>query len=57
MLGIIGGCLTGRVQPPERPLSAAEWKQLRESAGNPPHFDLQMMSAAFNSGLQLDVAK
>lgn len=47
----------GRVQPPERPLSAAEWKQLRESAGNPPHFDLQMMSAAFNSGLQLDVAK
>lgn len=45
------------MQPPERPLSAAEWKQLRESAGNPPHFDLQMMSAVFNSGLQLDIAK
>lgn len=46
-----------RVQPPERPLSAAEWKNLKESTGNPPRFDLHMMEAMLNPGVQLDVAK
>lgn len=49
--------LPGRLQPPEQPLSAAEWRSLKESAGNPQHFELQMMSAVFTSDLQLDVAK
>uniref|UniRef100_A0A3P8RRM3 Mitochondrial ribonuclease P catalytic subunit n=1 Tax=Amphiprion percula TaxID=161767 RepID=A0A3P8RRM3_AMPPE len=42
-------CFTGRMQPPDRPLPAAEWKKLKESLGNPQRFDTQMMSALFHS--------
>ncbi|KAM3594479.1 uncharacterized protein V6R79_008586 [Siganus canaliculatus] len=47
----------GKVQPPDRPLSAAEWRKLKESQGNSQHFDLRMMCALFNSGAELDIAK
>ncbi|KAM9341226.1 mitochondrial ribonuclease P catalytic subunit [Symphorus nematophorus] len=47
----------GKVQPPDRPLSAAEWRKLKESLGNPQRFDLQMMSVLFNSEAELDIAK
>lgn len=50
-------CFTGKVQPPDRPLSAAEWRELKESLGNPPRFDLQMMCAIFTSGAELDIAR
>lgn len=50
-------CVTGKVQPPDRPLSAAEWRNLKESLGNPQRFDLQMMCAMFASGAELDIAK
>ncbi|XP_039898752.1 mitochondrial ribonuclease P catalytic subunit [Simochromis diagramma] len=47
----------GRLQPPERPLPSNEWKKLKESQGNPPRFEIQMMKALFTSGGELDVAK
>ncbi|XP_044023556.1 mitochondrial ribonuclease P catalytic subunit [Siniperca chuatsi] len=47
----------GKVQPPERPLSAAEWRKLKESLGNSQRFDIQMMCALFASGAELDIAK
>uniref|UniRef100_A0A3Q1HAD9 Mitochondrial ribonuclease P catalytic subunit n=1 Tax=Acanthochromis polyacanthus TaxID=80966 RepID=A0A3Q1HAD9_9TELE len=47
----------GRMQPPDRPLPAAEWKKLKESLGNPQRFDTQMMSALFHSEAALDIAK
>ncbi|XP_017281594.1 mitochondrial ribonuclease P catalytic subunit [Kryptolebias marmoratus] len=47
----------GKLQPPDRPLSPAEWRKLKESLGNSPHFDNQMMLSLFNSGSELDVAK
>uniref|UniRef100_A0AAX7VKE0 Mitochondrial ribonuclease P catalytic subunit n=1 Tax=Astatotilapia calliptera TaxID=8154 RepID=A0AAX7VKE0_ASTCA len=46
-----------RLQPPERPLPSNEWKKLKESQGNPPRFEIQMMKALFTSGGELDVAK
>ncbi|KAK9533352.1 hypothetical protein VZT92_008474 [Zoarces viviparus] len=46
-----------KVQPPDRPLSAAEWRTLKESLGNPQRFDIQMMCALFTSETQLDIAK
>nr|XP_046267970.1 mitochondrial ribonuclease P catalytic subunit isoform X2 [Scatophagus argus] len=48
---------SGKVQPPDRPLSAAEWRKLKESMGNNQRFDLQMMCEMFNSGTKLDIAK
>ncbi|KAM4625168.1 mitochondrial ribonuclease P catalytic subunit [Polymixia lowei] len=47
----------GRVEPPDRPLSAAEWRKLKEASDNPQRFDLQMMSSLFVSGAELDIAK
>ncbi|XP_039992805.1 mitochondrial ribonuclease P catalytic subunit [Xiphias gladius] len=47
----------GKVQPPDRPLSAAEWRKLKESLGNQQRFDIQMMSALFTSGAELGIAK
>ncbi|XP_042245299.1 mitochondrial ribonuclease P catalytic subunit [Thunnus maccoyii] len=47
----------GKLQPPDRPLSAAEWRELKESVGNPQRFDIQMMRALFSSGAELDTAK
>ncbi|XP_067336821.1 mitochondrial ribonuclease P catalytic subunit isoform X2 [Channa argus] len=46
----------GKVKPPDRPLSVAEWKTLKEAGGNPQRFDIQMMCALFNSGAELDIA-
>ncbi|XP_034418879.1 mitochondrial ribonuclease P catalytic subunit isoform X2 [Cyclopterus lumpus] len=46
-----------KVQPPDRPLSAADWRTLKESMGNSQRFDIQMMSALFTSGAELDIAK
>uniref|UniRef100_A0A3Q4GSR9 Mitochondrial ribonuclease P catalytic subunit n=1 Tax=Neolamprologus brichardi TaxID=32507 RepID=A0A3Q4GSR9_NEOBR len=40
----------GELQPPERPLPSNEWKKLKESQGNPPRFEIQMMKALFTSG-------
>lgn len=48
---------TEKMQPPDRPLSAAEWKKLKESQGNSPRFDIQMMGSLFTCGAQLDIAK
>ncbi|XP_070776715.1 mitochondrial ribonuclease P catalytic subunit isoform X2 [Enoplosus armatus] len=50
-------CLTGKVQPPDRPLSAAEWRKLKESLGNSQRFDIQMMCALFASGAERDIAR
>ncbi|XP_070698617.1 mitochondrial ribonuclease P catalytic subunit [Pempheris klunzingeri] len=47
----------GRMQPPDRPLSAAEWRTLKEHLGNSQRFDIHMMSALFASGAELDIAK
>lgn len=46
-----------RMQPPDRPLSAAEWRKLKESQGNLPRFEIHMMSTLFASGAELDIAK
>lgn len=48
---------TGKMQPPDRPLSAAEWRKLKESLGNRERFDLQMMCTMFALGSELDIAK
>ncbi|XP_069029083.1 mitochondrial ribonuclease P catalytic subunit isoform X1 [Embiotoca jacksoni] len=48
---------TGRMQPPDRPLAAAEWKKMKEALGDSQRFDVQMMCAMFTSGAELDVAK
>ncbi|TMS20892.1 Mitochondrial ribonuclease P catalytic subunit [Larimichthys crocea] len=47
----------GKMQPPDRPLSAAEWRKLKESLGNRERFDLQMMCTMFALGSELDIAK
>ncbi|XP_026165189.1 mitochondrial ribonuclease P catalytic subunit isoform X2 [Mastacembelus armatus] len=47
----------GKVQPPDRPLSPAEWRTLKESLANPRRFDIQMMCALFTSGADLNIAK
>uniref|UniRef100_UPI0037E86A5F mitochondrial ribonuclease P catalytic subunit isoform X2 n=1 Tax=Semicossyphus pulcher TaxID=241346 RepID=UPI0037E86A5F len=47
----------GKMQPPDRPLSAAEWQKLKESLGNSERFAIQMMSVLFSSGSDLDIAK
>lgn len=51
-------CLPERgMLPPEQPLSPDEWRNLKESAGNPPQFEFEMMTNVFRAGIQLDVAK
>ncbi|KAF0044644.1 hypothetical protein F2P81_003802 [Scophthalmus maximus] len=47
----------GKVKPPDRPLSAAEWGKLKESLGNPHRFDIKMISALFTSRAELAIAK
>ncbi|XP_070835487.1 mitochondrial ribonuclease P catalytic subunit isoform X2 [Chaetodon trifascialis] len=54
---MLSGWSHWKVQPPDRPLSPAEWRKLKESLGNPQRFDSQMMLALFNSGGDLDIAK
>ncbi|XP_041667918.1 mitochondrial ribonuclease P catalytic subunit [Cheilinus undulatus] len=46
-----------RIQPPDRPLSAADWKKLKESLGNSERFVIQMMGVLFHAGADLDIAK
>lgn len=46
-----------RLEPPGRPLSAAEWKILQKGSSNPDRFDVQMMSALFISKAELDIAR
>ncbi|XP_029135011.1 mitochondrial ribonuclease P catalytic subunit [Labrus bergylta] len=46
-----------KMQPPDRPLSAAEWKAMKESLGNSERFGTGMMSALYSSGADLDIAK
>ncbi|KAM6969612.1 mitochondrial ribonuclease P catalytic subunit [Tautogolabrus adspersus] len=46
-----------KMQPPDRPLSATEWKEMKESLGNSERFSIQMMSVLFTSGADLDIAK
>ncbi|XP_034531497.1 mitochondrial ribonuclease P catalytic subunit [Notolabrus celidotus] len=46
-----------KMQPPDRPLSAAEWRKQKESFGNSERFGIQMMSVLFSSGADLDIAK
>ncbi|CAN9502569.1 unnamed protein product [Ophioblennius macclurei] len=48
---------TGRMQPPDRPLTASEWRKLKESLENPHRFDIQMMGALFAARAKLDIAK
>lgn len=45
------------MQPPDRPLSATEWRKLKESLGNSQRFDIHMMTVLFTSGAELDIAK
>ncbi|XP_049918530.1 mitochondrial ribonuclease P catalytic subunit isoform X2 [Epinephelus moara] len=45
------------MQPPDRPLSVAEWRKLKESLGSQQTFDIHMMSAIVKSEAQLDIAK
>ncbi|XP_036981261.1 mitochondrial ribonuclease P catalytic subunit [Acanthopagrus latus] len=47
----------GKMQPPEQPLSASEWRKLKESLGNSQRFEVQMMQAMFSSQAELDIAK
>ncbi|XP_072313206.1 mitochondrial ribonuclease P catalytic subunit [Eucyclogobius newberryi] len=42
---------------PDRPLSIAEWRKLKESSGNVQRFDIYIMCGLFNSGADLDIAK
>ncbi|XP_033497711.1 mitochondrial ribonuclease P catalytic subunit [Epinephelus lanceolatus] len=46
-----------KMQPPDRPLSVAEWRKLKESLGSQQTFDIHMMSAIVKSEAQLDIAK
>ncbi|XP_047467250.1 mitochondrial ribonuclease P catalytic subunit [Mugil cephalus] len=48
---------TVKLQVPDRPLPAAEWKKLKESLGNHQRFEIQMMHTMFSSGADLDIAK
>ncbi|XP_029973364.1 mitochondrial ribonuclease P catalytic subunit-like [Salarias fasciatus] len=52
-----GGRGTGRMQPPDRPLTTTEWRKLKESWETPQRFDIQMMGALFTSRAELDIAK
>ncbi|XP_060938697.1 mitochondrial ribonuclease P catalytic subunit [Limanda limanda] len=47
----------GKLQPPDRPLSTAEWKRLKESLGNWERFDIKMIRVLFTSGAELGIAK
>ncbi|KAL7379761.1 hypothetical protein ABVT39_005473 [Epinephelus coioides] len=46
-----------KMQPPDRPLSVAEWRKLKESLGSQQTFDIHMMSAIVKYEAQLDIAK
>lgn len=46
-----------KVKLPERPLSVAEWRELKESKGNGQRFEAYIMRGLFNSGADLDIAK
>ncbi|KAM7376661.1 hypothetical protein PAMP_006379 [Pampus punctatissimus] len=48
---------SGKLQPPDRPLSAAEWREMKESLRNLNNFDIKMMIALFSSEAELDIAK
>ncbi|KAK5857042.1 hypothetical protein PBY51_010311 [Eleginops maclovinus] len=48
---------TASLQPPDRPLSAAEWKNLKESQENAQRFDIRMMCTLFTAGAELNIAK
>ncbi|KAK1894357.1 Mitochondrial ribonuclease P catalytic subunit [Dissostichus eleginoides] len=51
------GARRASLQPPDRPLSAAEWRDLKESRGNVPRFDLRMMCTLFTTAAELNIAK
>lgn len=48
---------TVTMQIPDQPLTAIEWRKLKESLGNKQRFDIQMMCAMFTSSTDLDIAK
>ncbi|KAM7404043.1 hypothetical protein PAMA_004456 [Pampus argenteus] len=45
-----------KLQPPDRPLSPAEWREMKESLGNLHDFDIRMMTVLFSKA-ELDIAK
>ncbi|KAJ4939707.1 hypothetical protein JOQ06_029145 [Pogonophryne albipinna] len=51
------GARRASLQPPDRPLSAAEWRDLKESRGNAPRFDIRMMCTLFTTAAELNIAK
>ncbi|XP_055012192.1 mitochondrial ribonuclease P catalytic subunit isoform X2 [Boleophthalmus pectinirostris] len=42
---------------PDRPLSVAEWRKLKESMINVQRFEIYTMNGLFNTGADLDIAK
>lgn len=42
---------------PDRPLSVAEWRELKESKGNSQRFETNIMCGLFTSGADLNIAK
>ncbi|KAM3850591.1 mitochondrial ribonuclease P catalytic subunit [Diretmus argenteus] len=48
---------TGKMEPPDRPLSVTEWRKLKEASPHPQRFDVYMMNALFISRAGLDIAK
>uniref|UniRef100_A0A674AM34 Mitochondrial ribonuclease P catalytic subunit n=1 Tax=Salmo trutta TaxID=8032 RepID=A0A674AM34_SALTR len=46
-----------RVEPPDHPLTASEWKSLKLTSPNPDRFDVRMMSSMLADGTDINVAK
>lgn len=46
-----------KVNLPERPLSVAEWRELKDSMSNSRRFENYIMVGLFNSGTNVDIAK
>ncbi|KAM9777949.1 mitochondrial ribonuclease P catalytic subunit [Neosynchiropus ocellatus] len=46
-----------KLQPPDRPLSVEDWRQLKESVKSPTRFDHQMMAGLIKAEADVDIAK
>ncbi|XP_059209802.1 mitochondrial ribonuclease P catalytic subunit isoform X2 [Centropristis striata] len=46
-----------KMQPPDRPLSVTEWRELKESLGNQQRFEIYMMYVLLKTRAELDIAK
>ncbi|XP_046870383.1 mitochondrial ribonuclease P catalytic subunit isoform X1 [Hypomesus transpacificus] len=46
-----------RVELPDRPLTASEWRKLQEASGNHERFPIQTMTSLFAQRAEIDVAK